>query len=116
MEATDLAWLAGLLEGEGCFREHPTTAGRYPCIQLKMTDRDVVERAAALMGGNAIVPVQPKRPGSKEAYRTTVVGSRAVALMEELLPLMGRRRSAKVRDLLSRAEGSSSGRLSPSIL
>lgn len=38
----EIAWLAGLLEGEGSFIG---ATDKYPvCLSLEMTDRDVVER------------------------------------------------------------------------
>lgn len=48
MELKDLYWLAGLLEGEGCF----TYSGSTPMVQLQMTDKDVVERASLLLKGS----------------------------------------------------------------
>ena len=47
----DIAWLAELLEGEGSF----VMSERSIAIVVKMTDRDVVERAAALLGGRSTV-------------------------------------------------------------
>ena len=45
MKTKELHWLAGLLEGEGCF-----TFNTYsPVIMLAMTDEDEVRRAATLM-------------------------------------------------------------------
>jgi hypothetical protein len=44
MTESDLAWLAGLLEGEGCF--HFT---RTAYVVISMTDEDIIERAASLM-------------------------------------------------------------------
>lgn len=38
---TDVAWLAGLLEGEGCIR---LFQGKYPLISLGMVDGDVVQQ------------------------------------------------------------------------
>ena len=43
---TQWAWIAGLLEGEGCF----TISSGYPRIILKMTDKDIVERFANFFG------------------------------------------------------------------
>lgn len=54
MRETDIAWLAGLLDGEGCFyirkstRKHTTV--RVDCfVQLVMTDRATIEYAAPFM-------------------------------------------------------------------
>ncbi len=62
----DIAWLAGLVEGEGSF--HMST--RSIAIILTMTDRDVVERAATLLNGRVYKLAQPHvgRP-RKQAWR-----------------------------------------------
>jgi len=44
MPREDAAWLAGLLDGEGCF----DAPRGNPRVRLKMTDFDIVFRVAAL--------------------------------------------------------------------
>jgi hypothetical protein len=44
------AWLTGLLEAEGTFLRPPPSSPRHPVIRCSMTDRDVVERVAAMFG------------------------------------------------------------------
>lgn len=105
MVSTDAAWLAGLLEGEGSFLVYKTKGNSYPRVQLNMTDLDVVENAAALMGGNS---VQVHRAGDdrlKRAWSTKVTGKRALALMEEIRPWMGIRRGSKIDELLAQFKG-----------
>ena len=41
------AWVAGLLEGEGCF---PVSNSGYPRISLQMTDEDIIKRFADYFG------------------------------------------------------------------
>jgi len=91
----DLLWLAGLLEGEGTFDAH---RGRYPRIRLGMTDRDVVGRAASLMGAEFRSSL--RRPPASATWHTEVSGERAVAIMREVLPFMGARRSAAIVNAL----------------
>jgi len=92
-------WLAGLLEGEGYFAS-TGTGRRYAAICLQMTDRDVVERAAGLLGSR--VTFQLKRPGqTKHVWRTTAGGHRAIGWMMTLYPLMGERRKAQIRLVLA---------------
>jgi hypothetical protein len=95
IEAADLHWLAGLLEGEGTFVAGPPSAPRSPGVQLSMADRDVMERAAALLGcGVSVVPA--RREGWRTAYCARVRGARAVRWMQLLRPLMGRRRQQQI--------------------
>ena len=104
--AQDRAWLAGLLEGEGCFSlqryfSSKRTWYALPSIQIGMTDRDVVQRAGALLGGGqAHVRVQARQPPCKPMHIWRVNGRRAVHVMKQLLPYMGKRRSKRMHDLI----------------
>lgn len=95
MNREDLVWLAGLLEGEGTFDRQK---GKYPRIRVGMTDRDVVGRAATLMGCSVRLSLRqyPYTP----MWHAEIQGERAAVLMEMLLPLMGTRRSATIAAIL----------------
>ena len=96
----DAAWLAGLLDGEGCF-DSPRGNAR---IRVKMTDADVVLRAARLM--RARVHAETTRlPGypvvtRKPTYTAQITGTPAVLVMQEILPWLGARRTAKVTGIV----------------
>ena len=91
----DLHWLAGLLDGEGSFLAGPPSAPRSPAVQVSMADRDVVERAGALLGV-AVMVVPSRREGWRTAYSVRVRGAPAVLWMERLRPLMGTRRREQI--------------------
>jgi hypothetical protein len=93
--ASDLHWLAGLLEGEGTFIAGPPSAPRTPAIAVSMVDRDVVERAAQLIDC-AVHLVPARRANWRDAYVTRVRGPRAVEWMKRLRPLMGERRREQI--------------------
>ena len=106
----ELGWLAGLLEGEGCF----TTTGRkrpYIAVCLQTTDADVIERAAEMIG----VPVHRMRTTSpmsaKPQYRTQLQGRRAAELMRLVRPHMGLRRGGRIDELLGLYGAANGGRL-----
>ena len=97
---TELAWLAGLLEGEGSFCETR--------IHVAMTDRDVIERAAEILGGQVKEKRQP--PGRiegraiyvrKPLFYCIVYGKRAKEAMVKLFSYMGKRRQAQIEEQLS---------------
>lgn len=115
MIETDLAWLAGLLEGEGSFLKAPPSNPNCPRISLEMTDKDVVERAALLMGGKAVKRLL-KSTVWKPTYRVIIKGSRAVALMRLLHSKMGERRRSQINIALEkyieRMKGDNTRRLS----
>jgi hypothetical protein len=109
MSEADIAWLAGLLEGEGSFFMSRTPNGdvmyQYPLIVVSMTDEDVIERVARFFGTKVYRYKYDKRPGHKATYKAVVSGSRAAGLMEMILPWMGVRRSAKIKELLESPSG-----------
>lgn len=92
----DIIWLAGLLEGEGTF---DSQRQRYPRVRLSMTDRDVVGRAATLMGCSIRLTLRPKPLTS--TWHAEIQGPRAEAIMRTILPFMGARRSARIAEILS---------------
>lgn len=91
----DVVWLAGLLEGEGSFDLH---RGKYPRIRVGMTDRDVVGRAATLMGSRIRLSLRPSP--YKATWHAEVSGPKAEAVMVAILPFMGSRRSGKIAGIL----------------
>ncbi|UIW13445.1 LAGLIDADG endonuclease [Arthrobacter phage Amyev] len=92
----DLLWLAGLLEGEGTFDAH---RGKYPRIRLAMTDRDIVGRAASLMDSK--IRLSLHAAPAKPTWHTELSGERAAAIMRQILPFMGTRRSGKIAEVLA---------------
>ena len=97
----EIAWLAGLLEGEGCFGQALSNARgqRYlsPLVALNMTDRDIVEKARRLMRSSRIIVRKPTRANHKPIYRTYLNGANAIAVMMTVLPFMGERRAERIK-------------------
>jgi hypothetical protein len=98
----EVSWLAGLLEGEGCFRY----ANGCPTIQLSMTDRDVVERAAKLIGIKAHAPYK-RDDGHRWVHTCMAFGTDATGWMMTVYSFMGERRRKKIRDILAQWKASS---------
>jgi len=96
VKTLDIAWLAGLLEGEGSFY---LSRGTNPTITLGMTDEDVVRRVALLMGVDQHVYRQQLGSG-KPFFRIAILGSKAHAWMMTLACLMGKRRKEKIFECL----------------
>jgi hypothetical protein len=92
----DIAWLAGLLEGEGYFGVNRSGTGTYPTITLEMTDEDVVRRAAAALGAIRVTRDEPRDGRWRTTYVATISGSAAAEWMRRLRPLMGRRRTQAI--------------------
>ena len=104
----DCDWLAGYLEGEGCFFN---TASRHtvcPLIQVAATDWDVVFRAASIMGvlvNKVSVRKRKEKPYYKDCWKFYVGSHLAAAWMRRLLPLMGLRRRKTIQSILSFYDG-----------
>src|SRR6266516_4684712 len=91
-------YLAGLLEGEGCFyTQNYNKAGRhYVRVSLAMTDEDVVRGVHNLVAsGSVYCDHRSSRTSGKHSdyWRWTLNGTEAEKLMRLILPYMGQRRS-----------------------
>src|SRR4051812_6399725 len=91
----EIAWLAGLLEGEGSFMAHWATTHknngsdqRYFRIDLSMTDEDVVRKAARLMGATSLFVQNRKETGRKPMWRTRLMGKHAREVAKLIRPHM----------------------------
>jgi hypothetical protein len=96
MTTRDIDWLAGFLEGEGCFHSTDFDTRIIVCS----TDRDVLERASMLLGSSVTIRKKPMDLERKQVYTTTACGSKASGWMMTLYSLMGERRKAKIKEIL----------------
>ena len=92
----DVAWLAGLLEGEGSFGIAGHKPNGYPVIKVEMAARDVIERAAEMLGSSAVRAIVPDHPKWSVTYEAKISGTKAADWMRRLRPLMGSRRGAAI--------------------
>lgn len=95
LNTSDIYWLAGLLEGEGCFGLSSGSAR----ISLNMTDLDVVKKVASLF--KTSIKYSKKYPNRKQVYRVEIFSNTAAGWMMTLYPLMGERRQKTIEDTLS---------------
>jgi hypothetical protein len=106
----EVAWVAGLLEGEGSFGFTTGRAGgrRYPRIEMVSTDRDVVVRLAEVLGGRVNGPYHTKHVGFaasgnvKPQWRWRLNSQVAVIeVLKAIRPFMLSRRGARIDELLA---------------
>ena len=94
----NLAWLAGLIEGDGCI--HEESKGNKIRMTVGMTDLDVLERVQHIAGAGKIRgPYQNTAIGSyniKPMYYWSTSSGPAYALLVALFPWFGNRRRDKV--------------------
>lgn len=98
MTESEIAYAAGLLEGEGCFDWNGRA--RYPRIRCESTDRDVIEWLHAKLGGRIYEPTK-KQPHHKQSYMWVLNGrSKVEPLLLAIKPWMKGRRADKIDQLL----------------
>ena len=96
----DLHWLAGYLEGEGCFilASRGKNQNSYPAISVCSTDRDVIERVAHLF--QASIYTRPPTSNRQRTFHCHHVCGRAAGWMMALYKFMGLRRQKRIREVL----------------
>lgn len=109
---TDLAWLAGLYEGEGSCSTRVGTSKRYgtpmgSCsLSLGMTDEDVVRRAREIFGFGKVYREPRQRHGHKDMFVYSVSRFEFVqAAIAMVWPWLGQRRRAQALECLRTAPG-----------
>ncbi len=108
LSETDIAWIAGLLEGEGSFGLDRRSATRYkvstappaPYVSISMTDEDVIARLSHLLHKSFFSPRRRTAKG-KQVY-TLFIGDRETLswLLPRLFPYFGKRRQQSVQECL----------------
>ena len=100
----EIVWLAAWLEGEGSFGwENPTkNQAKLPRITGSTSDHDVAQRAGSILGAR----LRYRKPGSsgppqkKPMWEVRLYGAQATGWMMTLYPFMGRRRKARIKQVL----------------
>lgn len=93
-------WLAGLLEGEGSFMKGPPSKPRMSCVSIQMKDEDVIAKVASFFNVKYCI-CKPKQPHHSVTFKTMLRGSKAIALMVTLRPLMSKRRVEQIDRAIS---------------
>ena len=103
----DLAWLAGLVEGEGTFTTRVESPRNNPygrtsiAMRVAMTDEDVVRRAHAVAQVGRVYGPYKKAGGRYKDYWVWSCAQRdTVAMVAALWPWLGTRRRARATELL----------------
>jgi hypothetical protein len=96
IKTLDIAWLAGIVEGEGCFSLNQK---KYPALAIRMSDHDVIERAASILQTRVTGPYKTSAK-HKPTWLCQINGAKAIAWAMTLYVLLGERRKEKVRELI----------------
>ena len=79
----DLAWVGGLLDGEGCFSFYTSC----PRISAESTWRTVIEEVHRILGGKCYV-VKRKTNLNRQVFRWSIVGKEALKLCPLVIPYL----------------------------
>jgi hypothetical protein len=93
----EVAWLAGIYEGEGSCA---ITRGRAIRVEIMMTDQDVVDRIYTLTGLGSVHILPPRGDKYKTAYRWSIGSIDAVEFLQSVIPWLGERRAGRALDAI----------------
>lgn len=100
---TEIAWAAGLFEGEGCFNAFKRKSGKWGVqVRLGMTDREPVERFARIVGAGAVHDGRQaqKHENWKPLHEWYVQSGPEVArVIDMLMPHLCKRRAGKAQEV-----------------
>lgn len=99
----NIAWAAGLFEGEGCIFFSYTGDHIQARVEIRMTDKDVLERFALIVDrGEVKSRNYDQAPNSKKrVYKWGLYDAEGVRyVLNLLMPHLGERRSKKAQEAL----------------
>lgn len=98
----EIAWVAGLLEGEGYFSRSANRVkwNRYE-VGCGMTDEDVIRKLHRHLGVGRVVEQRRQRPSWKPVWRwLTNKNAEVYAICAAIHPFMGKRRRTRIEDIM----------------
>lgn len=89
-----LAWAAGIFEGEGTVTKGRDRPGWW--LAVRMTDEDIIRQLAVVLGGMVYGPYDPDDGVRKPVWVWKVGGPGAERVARLLYPYLGERRQAAI--------------------
>ena len=90
----EIGWVAGFLEGEGCFRSEGS-AGKTPRIDATQVEYSPIARLIDLFGGHSWLEERQK-PFHQPAYKWYLRGPMSIQVMMTIYPLMSPKRKKEI--------------------
>lgn len=106
IDIKDIYWLAGWLEGEGCFNLSRDGEFKQFRIEYSSTDLDAIQKVNKLLNTDQKIFIRKQTYSkignkNKPEYYTKIAGTHAISWMMTLYPLMGNRRRSKIKEIIS---------------
>lgn len=95
LKESEIAWLAGIYEGEGTCT---ITSGRAIRVEVVMTDEDIVRRICYLTGCGTVRTLSQRGENYKPSYRWSIGSMDAVNFLTAVLPWLGQRRAQRANE------------------
>lgn len=106
----DIAWLAGVLEGEGSFYTYIKNNGiGYPELSVQSVDFDVILKISNMLDSN-ISNVRPYNSSKQNSYKVRACSVKGIQWMMTIYVLMSERRQAKIREVIAMWKVTADGR------
>jgi hypothetical protein len=87
-----LEYLAGLVDGEGCIRLHPSNKGKYrkyyPRLQVTNTYKPILDMLVDQYGGAVHSDTKSRKENWKVKHDWRITGDKARELLNQLLPYL----------------------------
>lgn len=94
----EIAWIAGLFEGEGSFCFHK---GRARSIQISSTDRDVLEKVERVLGGKVYeIGRRLNKEHWKDAYIWRLPLKNSIDFINDIKAYLGDRRTKRSEEFI----------------
>jgi hypothetical protein len=94
-------WIAGIIEGEGCFDTRFYNDRYYSLrLRVKMIDEDIIARVADYFDVS-YWSRRPQQEGWQMQYEMEVSGRKLEGVCERLWPLFSERRQAKLIEVMA---------------
>lgn len=88
MTECELAYTAGIVDGEGTVALTPWTRSFLPFVQVTNTDKRVIDWLSARFGGKLYIWDRAQHPIHKTRYNLRWVGKHATSLITQLRPYL----------------------------
>lgn len=99
----NVLWFAGLFEGEGHFEVRRPLPTKSPALAIKMTDRDVLEKAQRMFGGWVWDGAKKYKPHHKQSFMWKLAErDKAYALVVAMFQFLGSRRQAQAEEWIEK--------------
>ena len=98
----EAAWLAALIDGEGCIGISKTTTSFHPYLEITSVDRKILDHALCVVGFGSVRPRTDVKSHHKRAYRYRVTSWPCIYVIRAVYKfLIIKRRQADVANTAS---------------